>query len=650
MWIVHHPQPPQGQALRPANAYWNNPGIAAKGPCYNCGGIGHISKNCPSPRRGSAFNAPRPNNPSPQASHQEAKPQQAPKCGRLNYTTAGEVSEDAEVLMGTLPIHSHPMTVLFDSGATLSFINKKFLLHSKLEMQNLQVPYHIESPGREIISRNFVDMVPILIEGATFRANLHILDKMGLDVIMGMNWLSKHDGVIKCGPHIIDLLHPSGSRVLLSLSKMESHLYALTSTKATVLEYIPVVCEYPDVFPEELPGMPPDREVEFVIELKPGTTPISKRPYRMPPNELRELKEQLKILLDKGFIRPSSSPWGCLALFVKKKDDSLWMCVDYRPLNEVTIKNKYPLPRIDILFDQLLRARYFSKIDLRLGYHQIKIRKEDIQKTAFSTRYGLYEFTVMSFGLTNAPAYFMYLMNSIFIEELDVFVIIFIDDILIYSKTQKDHARHIYVVLQKLREHRLYAKLINYEFWLEEVSFLGHILSKDGISMDPSKAQDVLVWKQSRNVHEIRSFLGLAGYYRWFIENFSKIAKPMTKLLKNRVKFEWSPTCEEAFQTFKDRLTTAPVLAQPNISKSFYVYCDASHIGPGYVLMQEGRVVAYASRQLKRHEENYPTHDLELAAVVHALKYDVTICLAIIAISTLITRVSNIFSLNLIST
>ena len=169
----------------------------------------------------------------------------------------------------------------------------------------------------------------------------------------------------------------------------------------------------------------------------------------MPPNELKELKKQLKILLDKGFIRPSSSPWGCPALFVKKKDDSLRICVDYRPLNEVTVKNKYPLPRIDILFDQLSGARYFSKIDLRLGYHQIKIRKEDIPKTAFSTKYGLYEFNVMSFGLTNAPGYFMYLMNSIFMEELDVFVIIFIDDILIYSKTQEDHARHIHIVLQK---------------------------------------------------------------------------------------------------------------------------------------------------------------------------------------------------------
>jgi hypothetical protein len=180
--------------------------------------------------------------------------------------------------------------------------------------------------------------------------------------------------------------------------------------------------------------MPPDRDIEFAIELQPGTAPISKRPYRMPPAELAELKKQLQELLDKGFIRPSTSPWGCLALFVKKKDESLRMCVDYRPLNAVTIKNKYPLPRIDVLFDQLVGAKVFSKIDLRSGYHQIKICASDIPKTAFSTRYGLYEFLVMSFGLTNAPAYFMYLMNSVFMPELDKFVVVFINDIVVYSK------------------------------------------------------------------------------------------------------------------------------------------------------------------------------------------------------------------------
>jgi hypothetical protein len=222
---------------------------------------------------------------------------------------------------------------------------------------------------------------------------------------------------------------------------------------------------------------------------------------------------------------------------VKKKDNSLRLCVDYRPLNVVTIKNKYPLPRIDILFDQLAGAKVFSKIDLCSGYHQIKIRPSDNPKTAFSTRYGLYEYLVMSFGLTNAPAYFMYLMNSVFMQELDKFVVVFIDDILIYSKNPEDHANRLHIVLQRLRDHYLYAKFSKCEFWLNTVKFLGHTISSDGISVHPSKTQEVLEWKPRTSVHQIRSFLGLAGYYRRFIPDFSRIAKPMTELLKKGVKF-----------------------------------------------------------------------------------------------------------------
>jgi hypothetical protein len=286
--------------------------------------------------------------------------------------------------------------------------------------------------------------------------------------------------------------------------------------------------------------MPPDRDIEFIIELQPGTAPISKRPYRMPPNELAELKIQLQDLLDKGFIRPSASPWGCPALFVKKKDISLRLCVYYRPLNAVTIKNKYPLPRIDILFDQLTGANVFSKIDLRSSYHQIKNKPSDVPKMAFLTRYGLYEYLVMSFGLTNAPAYFMYFMNSVFMPELDKFVMVFIDDILIYSKTEDDHANHIHVILQRLHDHRLYAKFSKCEFWLDSVKFLGHTISSEGISVDPTKVQEVMDWKPPTLVHQIRSFLGLVRYYRRFIPDFSKIAKPMTKLLKKEVKFHWN--------------------------------------------------------------------------------------------------------------
>ncbi|WVZ73567.1 hypothetical protein U9M48_021856 [Paspalum notatum var. saurae] len=296
------------------------------------------------------------------------------------------------------------------------------------------------------------------------------------------------------------------------------------------------------------------------------------------------------------------------------------MCVDYRALNDVTIKNKYLLPRIDDLFDQLQGACMFSKIDLRSGYHQMKIRPFDIPKTTFITRFGLYEYTVMSFGLTNAPAYFINLMNNVFMEYLDKFVVVFIDDILNYSKTEEEHQEHLRLVLQKLREHKLYAKLSKCEIWLDKVPFLGHIVSKGGIMVDPSKISSVMDWKVPEMVKEVRGFLGLVGYYRRFIESFSRIAKPMTSLLEKGVLFIWTKERQAAFDELKKRLTTAPVLTLLDLTKSFTVYCDASKEGLGCVLMQEGKVIAYASRQLRKHEVNYPTHDLELAAVVHALK------------------------------
>jgi hypothetical protein len=217
----------------------------------------------------------------------------------------------------------------------------------------------------------------------------------------------------------------------------------------------------------------------------------------------------------------------------------------------VTTKNKYPLPRIDLLFDQLAGAKVFSKIDLRSGYHQIKICPENIPKTAFTTRYGLYEYLVMSFGLTNAPDHFMYLMNSIFMPELDKFVIVFIDDILVYSKNKEEHAEHLHIILSYLREHQLYAKFSKCEFWLNEVPFLGHVLSVEGVVVDPGKVGDILDWKPPTTIHQVRSFLGMAGYYRRFILNLSKILKPITKLLKIQVKFVWSSECEKAFQTLK---------------------------------------------------------------------------------------------------
>ncbi|GMJ07948.1 hypothetical protein HRI_004464000 [Hibiscus trionum] len=260
----------------------------------------------------------------------------------------------------------------------------------------------------------------------------------------------------------------------------------------------------------------------------------------MAPVELKELKKQIQELEDKGFIRPSISPWGAPVLFVKKKDGSMRLCIDYRKLNKVTIKNKYPLPRIEDLFDQIKNAAVFSKIDLRSGYYQMRVKEEDVPKTAFRTRYGHYEFLVMSFGLTNAPVAFMDLMNRVFKPYLEMFVVVFLDDILVYSRNKEEHADHLRIVLQTLRDHQLYAKFTMCEFWLSEVLFLRHIISADGIKVDSKKVQAILDWRPPRNVSEIRSFLGLAGYYRRFVKGFSVIVAPLTKLIRKDVTFEWS--------------------------------------------------------------------------------------------------------------
>jgi len=309
---------------------------------------------------------------------------------------------------------------------------------------------------------------------------------------------------------------------------MFSFMASLFVENQAVIDKLQVVCDFLEVFPDEIPDVPLEREVEFSIDLVPGTKPVLMAPYRMSASKLVELKKQLEDLLDKKFVRPSVSPWGAPVLFVKKKEGSMMFCIDYRQLNKVTIKNRFPLPRIDDLMDQLVGARVFSKIELRSGYHQIKVKDEDMQKTAFRTRYKHYEYTVMPFGVTNAPGVFMEFMNRIFHAYLDRFVVVFIVDILIYSKSEEEHAEHLKIILQVLKEKKLYVKLSKCEFWLSEVSFLGHIISGSGIAVDLPKVDAMSQWEIPKSVTEIRSFLGLEGYYRRFIEGFSKLAVPLT--------------------------------------------------------------------------------------------------------------------------
>ena len=381
---------------------------------------------------------------------------------------------------------------------------------------------------------------------------------------------------------------------------------------------------YADVVPPALPpGLPPVRDVDHPIELTPGSVPPSRPTFKMSQLELVELKKQLAELLAAGFIRESKSPYGAPILFVKKKGGELRMCVDYRALNNITIKNSYPLPRMDELFDRLVGARYFTKLDLRSGYHQIRIKAGDIPKTAFRTRYGHYEFLVLPFGLTNAPATFMHLMHQTFRAQLDDFVIVFLDDILIYSKTLEDHRRHVAEVMEILRKEKLYAKASKCEFFRTEVEFLGHIVGRDGVKMMDDKIKAVQAWPTPSNVAHVRSFLGTAGYYRKFIKNFSALATPLSDLTKTDVKFEWSIRQATAFDALKTAIGSGPVLILPDPARPYVIHTDASGFATGAVLSQDHgaglQPIAYMSKKMLDAECNYPVHEQELLAIIHAL-------------------------------
>ncbi|GJW64544.1 putative reverse transcriptase domain-containing protein, partial [Tanacetum coccineum] len=570
--------------VNPVNA--RNPTVRA---CYECGSTDHVRSACPRWNRAQGLGENCPNQVTANNEGQGRGNQGNQARGRAFMLRAEEACQDPNIVTSTFTLNNHFATTLFDSGADYSFVSTTFIPLLGLEPDNLGFRYEIKiASGHLVEIDKVIKGCKLEIKGHVFDIDLIPFRHGSFDVIIGMYWLSNYKAKIIFHEKVVRIPLPDGKVLRVLGERPEEKARLLMSAKASEKkqEEIVVVRDFPEVFSDNLSGLPPTREIKFRIKLTPGAMLVAKSPYRLAPSELEELLGQLKELQDKGFIRPSSSPWGAPVLFVKKKDGSFRMCIDYRELNKLTVKNRYPLPRIDDMFDQLQGSQFFSKIDLRSGYHQLRVYEDDIPKTAFRTHYRHFEFTVMPFCLTNAPT----------------------------------HVKHLRLVLGLLKKEKLYAKFSKCEFWLREVQFLGHVINGKGIHVDPSKIETVKNWKAPRTPIEVQSFLGLAGYYRRFIENFSKIAKPLTILTQKCKTFDWGEEQELAFQTLKDKLCNAPVLALPDGPKDFVVYCDASEIGLGCVLMQRGKVIAYASRQLKIHEKNYTTHDLELGAVVFALK------------------------------
>ena len=462
-----------------------------------------------------------------------------------------------------------------------------------------------------------------------------IVAPLQYDVILGLPWFVKNQPKIDWATqtlHVRDMeLSKSHNVRTVKTTRKGIPTYAIlvkeeVDTQGGLDDHGEVkklMTEFQDVFPKELPrGVPDDRGMPFKIDLVGGATPTSRPIYRLAPNELEELQKTLSELMDKEFVQHSTSPWGAPVLFTKKKDGKLRLCVDYRGLNKQTVKNAYPLPRIDDLLDQLHGAKYFSKLDLKSGYWQIPIEGKDVAKTAFRTRYGHYEWRVLPFGLTNAPAIFMDQMHRIFSDLLDKSVVVFLDDILIYSKTREEHAKHLREVLRRLRKWKFYANLDKCKFWQSEVTFLGHKVTSNGLNMEEDKVKAILDWPQPKDQKDVRVFNGLASWYRRYIFFYAHLAAPLTDLLCNNRPFVWGKREQQAFDELKKVVSSKPILQAYDPQAPCVVDFDASDYAIGAVLQQEGQdglhPVAFESRRLSSAERNYSARDREQLAMVHS--------------------------------
>ena len=542
-----------------------------------------------------------------------------------------------------------PVQLLFDTGATDNFVSSAFMRRANLTPEPLLEP-------RQLTYANG-DTAPVLgqfkssirLNGHKFSVRLLVADlSEHFDILLGKPWLAKNDAIWNLATDVLTLKNfirvsplsnktPQSSFATLCSSKRLKRDLREGATCFHVLvekldDQTPVISalapevqtllqKYSKQFGTPPPGLPAERgEADHAIELLPGAAPVFKQMFRLTKEERLAVEKEVADLLEKGLIEPSNSPFGAPVFFVNKKDGTKRMVVDYRGLNDITVKNRYPLPRIDDLLDQLQGAKYFSSLDLRSGFHQVRIPSQDAFKTAFRTPQGHYQFKVLCFGLTNAPATFQRTMNKVFKPFIGKSVAVFMDDILVYSKTAEEHLEHLEAILCTLEKEQLYAKLSKCEFFKSEVSFLGHIVGADGVKVSPTKVEALQHWPAPTNLKQLRGFLGLSNFFRRFIQGYAALCAPMSKLLRSTVIWDWSADCEKSFQAVKHAVTNAPVLRLADYDAPFEVWCDASDYGIGAVLLQDGHPVAFENRKLQGPELNYHPGETELLAVMHALK------------------------------
>lgn len=561
---------------------------------------------------------------------------------------------------------------LLDSGASACFIDKDFAEKYKLPLVCKKCPVKVEViDGRPLLSGDVIqETKPLDVHIADHISSIifNVIKSPSNPVVLGLSWLDKYNPSIDWNTRkltfqsnsippvnskpfdTIDtpIINPQKNPVVQSVrgSKIQKPLFVgarafmqAAKSGATFAIYATPMSgqtqksmqlpdqykEFQDVFEKKnADTLPQHRPYDCSIDLQEGTQPPFGPIYNLSQNELAELRKYIDENLAKNFIRHSKSPAGAPILFVKKKDGSLRMCVDYRGLNKITIKNRYPLPLISGLLEQLGQAKIYTKVDLRGAYNLVRIKEGDEWKTAFRTRYGHFEYNVMPFGLTNAPGIFQHLMNDIFREFLDDFVVCYLDDILIFSKNREDHEKHVRLVLQKLRKAGLYAKLEKCVFHQSQVEFLGYIISGGDLSMDPKKIETIIDWKKPTTVRDVQCFLGFANFYRVFIKDYSKIAAPLTRLTC-KDKLEWNTAADNAFEALKMAFTSAPILVRPDFQKPFFLESDASDFALGAVLSQQGKderlhPIAFHSRKFTAAEINYEIHDKELLAIVDSFQ------------------------------